>query len=89
MPATKKNSYIFTFSQEDWKMINLKPLKKKTSKAWLVKSKNVLALLRNRLQVKMLSFVGLISKIEESTKSVFELGLANPAKLKQNLQSVS
>ena len=87
MPATKKNPPSSPFHTKTQENDQLEAIKK------LIQSKfsqieELISSAEQKIKSPNVEFVSLISKTEESTKAVLELGHANSAKLKDNLDLI-
>ena len=87
MPATNKNppsSPSHTKTQENDQLETINKLIE--SKFSLIEES--ISSVEQQVESQNVEFVSLISKIKESTKTALELGNANPAKLKYNLDHI-
>ena len=87
MPATNKNppsSPSHTKTQENDQLETINKLIE--SKFSLIEES--ISSVEQQIESQNVEFVSLISKIKESTKTALELGNANPAKLKYNLDHI-
>ena len=87
MPATKKNPPSSPFHTKAQENDQLEAIKK------LIQSKfsqieELISSAEQKIKSPNVEFVSLISKTEESTNAVLELGHANSAKLKDNLDRI-